>query len=52
MSNAPSIAPALSLWVATPLGILSQGSLIPLENMDIYITIHNSSQISYEVTMK
>jgi hypothetical protein len=43
-------------WFSTPLEIkwpFHRGYLTPLENTDIYITIHNSSKNhSYEVTTK
>ena len=46
----------LNLWVVTPLGV-SNDPFIGVEYQiscisDIYVTIHNSIKISYEVAMK
>lgn len=43
------ILEVLSLWVATPFGVeqpFHRGHLKPLENTDIYVTIHSSSKIT------
>ena len=48
-------ATILNLWVKTLCGSndhFHSGCLRPLENTDIYTTIHNSSKTSYEVAMK
>ena len=46
--SALTITSVLNLWVVAPLGVkgpFHRGHLKPLENTDIYITIHNSGKI-------
>ena len=51
-ANSFSKAVVLNLWIMTPFGIkqpIHRGHLRSLENTDIYIMVHNSSKISYEI---
>ena len=54
-STNSSKAVVLNLWIMTPFGIkqpIHRSHLRSLENTDIYIMVHNSSKISYEIATK